>query len=268
MSSMLQVYFKQLSKVPLLTKEQEVELSKKIEVGDRRSRDHMVQANLRLVISIAKKYQNRGATLEDLIQEGNIGLMKAVDKFDWRRGCRFSTYGCWWIRQSIMRHLEDQSRTIRVPGHITGMYGKIKRVVDDYTHQFNCKPSAAEVAEILGLTEEKVESISRGGFFTVSMDSPGLSKSESDTLHRRLQDPFAHLPDMILEQKELMSEIKKVLTTLSAKEEKIIRLRFGITETPETNENFSVTSDELGDIIAEATKLESEHGKSHTTPKV
>ena len=268
MSSMLQTYFKQLSKVPLLTKEQEIELSKKIEVGDRRSRDHMVQANLRLVISIAKKYQNRGATLEDLIQEGNIGLMKAVDKFNWRRGCRFSTYGCWWIRQSIMRHLEDQSRTIRVPGHITGMYGKIKRVIDDYDKEFNCKPSAAEVAEILGLTEEKVETISRGGFFTVSMDAPGFSENEADNLHRRLEDPLAHRPDIILEQKELMAEIKKVLTTLSAKEEKIIRLRFGITEAPTNNENFSVTSEELSDIITEAGKLESVNGKSHTTAKV
>ncbi len=253
MASTLQPYFKQLSKNKLLTREQEVELSKKIEVGDTPSRNRMIESNLRLVISIAKKYQNRGASLEDLIQEGNIGLMKAVDKFDWRRGCRFSTYGCWWIRQSITRHLEDLGRTIRVPGHVTGLYVKIKRLTDEYEHEFNRKPTEPEIAEILGVTENQVKNVMRTNVFTISMDAtfPG-SDDNASNLHRKVQDCDAPRPDEILENAELLNHVREVLHTLDAKEEKIIRLRFGLSEKMNNpSEEFEITKEEMHEIIKE-----------------
>ena len=254
MASTLQPYFKELSKNKLLTKEQEIELSKKIEIGDSFSRNKMIESNLRLVISIAKKYQNRGATLEDLIQEGNIGLMKAVDKFDWRRGCRFSTYGCWWIRQSITRHLEDVGRTIRVPGHVTGLYIKIKRLTEEYEDEFGHKPTNPEVAEILGVTESQVDNVMKTNVCTISIDAafPNSDDAAND-MHRRLHDDSAPMPDEILEQEQLLNQVRGVLHTLDSKEEKIIRLRFGISEelTADSPE-FEITKDEMRRILNSA----------------
>lgn len=247
MATTLQTYFKQLSKGKLLTREQEVELSKKIEEGHRPSRDRMIESNLRLVISVAKKYQNRGASLEDLIQEGNIGLMKAVDKFDWRRGCRFSTYGCWWIRQSITRHLEDIGRTIRVPGHITGLYIKIKRLNEEYEHEFGTKPTDEEIAGILGVTVRQVKNVKRTNVSTVSIDAtfPG-GDSDSPSLHRKIEDDSAKQPDQVLERSELLEQVRDVLGSLTAKEEKIIRLRFGLSESDyNSTDKFKMSHDDM-----------------------
>ncbi len=251
MASTLQTYFKQLSGGKLLTREQEVELSKKIEKGDTRSRDRMIESNLRLVISVAKKYQNRGASLEDLIQEGNIGLMKAVDKFDWRRGCRFSTYGCWWIRQAITRHLEDVGRTIRVPGHITGLYIKIKRLVEEYEHEFGTKPTDEEISEILGITLSQVKNVRSTNVSTVSLDAtfPG-SDSDAPNMHRRIEDDLAEAPDEILEKRELLDQVREVLVSLTPKEEKIIRLRFGLSEQNDaTADEFKLSDEERAAAI-------------------
>ena len=263
MASTLQPYFKQLSKNKLLTREQEVELSKKIEVGDTPSRNRMIESNLRLVISIAKKYQNRGASLEDLIQEGNIGLMKAVDKFDWRRGCRFSTYGCWWIRQSITRHLEDLGRTIRVPGHVTGLYVKIKRLTDEYEREFDSKPTEAEIAAILGVTENQVKNVRRTNVFTISMDAafPGGDESGA-SMHRKIADVETPRPDEILERTELLNHVREVLHTLDAKEEKIIRLRFGLSEKlSNSSPEFKITDEEMHEIMSNnATPLSEKNG--------
>ena len=251
MASTLQPYFKELSKNKLLTKEQEVELSKKIEIGDSFSRNKMIESNLRLVISIAKKYQNRGVSLEDLIQEGNIGLMKAVDKFDWRRGCRFSTYGCWWIRQSITRHLEDASRTIRVPGHVTGLYVKIKRLRAEYEHEFGSQPTDTEIAEILGVTENQVANVMKTNVCTISMDTAFKGGEEtSSALHNRVEDATAPMPDEIFERHELLGHVRSVLCTLDGKEEKIIRLRFGLSEAMDnTSPQFEITKEEMRKIL-------------------
>lgn len=254
MATTLQTYFKQLSGGVLLTREQEVELSKKIEKGDKRSRDKMIESNLRLVISVAKKYQNRGVSLEDLIQEGNIGLMKAVDKFDWRRGCRFSTYGCWWIRQAITRHLEDIGRTIRVPGHITGLYIKIKKLTEEYEHEFGTKPTDEEIASILNITLSQVKNVMNTNVSTVSLDAtfPG-SDSDSANMHRRVEDQLAESPHETLEKRELLDHVRQVLSSLTPKEEKIIRLRFGLSE-PNDNESdeFKITDEEKAIAIRHA----------------
>ena len=252
MASTLQPYFKQLSKNKLLTREQEQSLAKKIEVGDSSSRNRMIESNLRLVISIAKKYQNRGVSLEDLIQEGNIGLMKAVDKFDWRRGCRFSTYGCWWIRQAITRHLEDVGRTIRVPGHVTGLYVKIKRLVDEYEHEFGEKPNNTEIAEILGVTESQIKNVMRTNVWTVSMDATFPGSESAADMHGKVCDNSVVQPDELLEQTELLQQVRGVLHTLDGKEEKIIRLRFGLSEKVDSKSaEFNITNEEMHTILSE-----------------
>jgi RNA polymerase primary sigma factor len=242
----LKTYFKGISKTPLLTAEQEVELSKRIEKGDKAARDKMIASNLKLVISTAKKYQNRGCYFEDLIQEGNIGLMKSVDKFDWRRGCRFSTYATWWIRQSIVRHLEDQSRTIRVPGHISSSYSKIQRAIREFRDEVNREPTIEEICEALGLTPDSVESVLQSMKFTLSLDALSSSSSDDErSLINKIEDEQIISPCRLVEDKELTSVIKESLSELTDREEKILRLRFGISEPDDDDENFPITVDEL-----------------------
>ena len=157
MSNILQSYFKDVSKGNLLTREQEVVLAKAIEQGDKFARDKMIESNLRLAVSIAKKYSNRGCALEDLIQESNIGLMKAVDRFDWRRGFKFSTYACWWIRQSVSRHVSMHRNTVRIPSHAASIAWKIKNLNAEYEKEFGQLPTVSELSDLLGVSESMIE---------------------------------------------------------------------------------------------------------------
>ena len=159
MSDSLSAFFKSVGKTPLLSREQEVELSKKIEAGDERARRHMINANLRLAISIAKKYQNKGCSLEDLIQESSIGLIKAVDRFDWRRGFKFSTYACWWIKQSVRKHVASHGNSVKLPSHARGLLWKMRQYREEYEEEFGTEPSTKELAALLGVSPSTLMAI-------------------------------------------------------------------------------------------------------------
>jgi len=234
----LKPYFREMSKTPLLNRELEVQLSKQIEQGNEAARTRMIKSNLRLVVSIAKKYQNRGCSLEDLIQEGNIGLMKSVDKFDWRRGCRFSTYATWWIKQSISRHLEDQSKTIRVPSHITSVYAKIRQLTEEYMEEFGIEPSTEELSDLLGVTQSIVKSATNVGRVTLSLDAPRGGNEEMDLLGNYIEDESSVPPDVILENQQTMNLIRGALGSLSDREEKVLRMRFGISESGDNFDDY------------------------------
>lgn len=247
----LKVFFKDVGKTDLLTRDEEVQLAKRIESGDRRARDKMIQANIRLAISIAKKYQNKGCPLEDLIQEANIGLMKAVDRFDWRRGFKFSTYGCWWIKQAVMRHLATHSSQIRLPSHAKGMLWRMKKVAAEYEDTFGVPPDQKELAELLGVTAETMRSIILAASTPMSIDdkikySKGSSgPSEGRSLADVIPDTTAAHPGDRLDKEKIIEAIQKSLHTLSEREEKIIRLRFGISEDIANHNDFPITNKEV-----------------------
>ena len=222
-------YFSQVGKTKLLTREEEVELSKKIEQGDKRARDRMIEANLRLAISIAKKYSKNGANMEDLIQESSMGLIKAVDRFDWRRGFKFSTYACWWIKQSVRQYVSSSTSSVRMPTYAKGILWKMRQAIDEYKEEFGSQPTTTELAAILGVSEETLESITSCSGSTSSLDS-GSSGDEDDSrrLHEKIQDEGYEMPDDAIDAARLGVAIQEALKTLSPKEERVIRLRFGL----------------------------------------
>ena len=250
----LKVFFKDVGKTNLLTRDEEVSLAKRIEAGDKRARDRMISANIRLAISIAKKYQNKGCPLEDLIQEANIGLMKAVDRFDWRRGFKFSTYGCWWIKQAVMRHLATHSSQIRLPSHAKGMLWRMKKIATEYEETFGIAPNNSELAELLGVTTETMRSIILAASTPVSIDdkikySRGSGgPSEGRSLADVIPDNNARHPGDRLDKEKIVAAIQQSLHTLSEREEKIIRLRFGISEDPTDHGSFPVTTKEVKNL--------------------
>ena len=253
----LTAFFKDVGKTKLLTREEEVELSKRIEKGDKGARDHMIAANIRLAISIAKKYQNRGCSLEDLIQEANIGLMKAVDRFDWRRGFKFSTYGCWWIKQSVMRHIASTSNSIRLPSHAKGMLWKMKKFASEYEEEFGTAPSQEELAELLGVTLDSMRAIIDAAGTPISLDSTiSYGGSSGPSTGRKLSDVIpdhdAKDPGDKLDQEKITEVVRAALGSLSDREEKILRLRFGISEDPKDHNSFPITGRELNSVKGRA----------------
>jgi RNA polymerase primary sigma factor len=250
----LKIFFKDVGRTKLLTRDEEVSLAKLIETGDNKARDRMIQANIRLAISIAKKYQNKGCSLEDLIQEANIGLMKAVDRFDWRRGFKFSTYGCWWIKQSVMRHLATHSSQIRLPSHAKGMLWKMKRVAAEYEDAFGQPPSQVELADLLGVTPETMKAITIAASTPLSIDdkikySGGSGgPSEGRSLADVIPDNNASHPGDRLDKEKIVEVIQKSLHMLSEREEKIIRLRFGISDDVTNHSSLPITRRELKNI--------------------
>ena len=235
--SSLDSYFKQVGKSKLLTREQEVSLAKRIEKGDKLAREKMIESNLRLAISIAKKYYRSGCSMDDLIQESNIGLMKAVEKFDWRRGFKFSTYASWWIKQSVRRHISSNKSAVRVPAHASSLIYKINQVVKEYEEEFGDRPNIEEISDILGVTENMVK---------VSLDSIRLQHLVSldaqigEEGGRKIQESIAnpndvHLDDLI-DRRKTIEHIAASLSRLSQREEQILRLRFGIFEVSDPNE--------------------------------
>jgi len=236
MASTLDIYMKDVGRRSLLTREDEVRLSKRIEKGDHEARKIMIESNLRLAISIAKKYYRSGCSMEDLIQESNIGLMKAVEKFDWRRGFKFSTYASWWIKQSVGRYVSMHKNTIRVPSHASSLSWKVKCLTDEYEEEFRTKPTIDELSEILGVTSSMIKSsmesmklnslLSIDGYFNDDESGRSLLESIED-------ESSTHLDDMI-DSAKIRSQIVNSLAKLSQREEQVLRLRFGIDDVTNT----------------------------------
>tara|TARA_R110002060_G_C2089668_1_gene97018 strand:+ start:114 stop:848 length:735 start_codon:yes stop_codon:yes gene_type:complete len=242
MSNVLTYYFKDVSRYELLTREEEITLSQAIEKGDRLARDRMIQSNLRLAISIAKKYSKMGCPLEDLIQESNIGLMKAVDRFDWRRGFKFSTYASWWIKQSVSRHLTSHKSTVRVPAHASGLIWKIKRICREYEDEFRHQPTISEIADLLGVTEAMVKLSQESAAIqnSISLDAALGDEKNGRRFEEIISDSNSESPDDLIDRQKTLNIIKNSLSKLSSREEKILRLRFGIYEDIENDEAFNV----------------------------
>lgn len=239
MDSSLSAYFAHSGKFDLLTKDQEVALAKRIELGDQQARNIMIESNLRLAISIAKKYAKYGSNLEDLIQESNIGLIKAVEKFDWRKGFKFSTYATWWIKQSVTRSLTKESTQLKVPAHTLANSRKVWAIQKEYRENFGCEPSIDEIAEILGISAKHVlQAIkSSKAKYVISIDTP-VNDEYGRTLGETIEDErYAHI-DTILDNQKVRSAIVNSLSSLTKREELVLRLRFGIEDVSEDDSNI------------------------------
>jgi len=246
MSGLLDVYMKDVGKSPLLTREQEVELCKKIEKGDKLARQVMIESNLRLAISIAKRYYRTGCAMEDLIQESNIGLMKAVERFDWRRGFKFSTYASWWIKQSVSRYVASHKNTVRVPSHAISLAYKVKNLIKEYEDEFGSIPTSSEISDILGVTESMVklslESLKLNNI--ISIDTPIGDPDSGRSLGDMIEDTASVSVDDVLDNQKMRSAIVSSLSRLSKREEQVLRLRFGITDI-ENPEEFEIKKGEI-----------------------
>ena len=248
----LQLFLKDIGKVDLLTASQEVELAKKIERGDHYAKQCMVEANLRLVVSIAKRYRNQGLPFLDLIQEGTIGLVRAAEKFDYRKGFKFSTYATWWIRQAVARALADKSRTIRMPVHVVEKLNKIVRSERKLRGELGREPTAIEIGRELDLSAEEVEQIRRSSQLPVSLEKPVGDDEESEFGHF-LTDETAPLPEESAEQALRRDTLKQILCSLSPREQKILEMRYGLDgEQPRTLDEvgraFNVTRERIRQI--------------------
>ncbi len=220
-------YLDQLGGGPLLTAEEELDLARRIEAGDQAARRRLMRANLRLVVSIARRYQNRGMPLDDLIEEGNLGLMRAVEKFDYRKGCRFSTYATWWIRQSVLRSIADEGRTVRMPVHMVEIFNKILGQRREFRVRENRDPSVPELARLLDLTEARVKAVLDAARDPVSLDLP--VGDDDSALGDLVADADAPEPAGAAEARESFREVERRLPLLDSRCEKILRMRYGLT---------------------------------------
>jgi RNA polymerase primary sigma factor len=254
----LQLFLKDIGKVDLLTAAQEVELAKRIERGDHGAKQEMVEANLRLVVSIAKRYRNQGLPFLDLIQEGTIGLVRAAEKFDYRKGFKFSTYATWWIRQAVARALADKARTIRMPVHVVEKLNKIVRSERKLRAELCREPTADEIARDLDLPIEEVEQIQRSAQTPVSLEKPVGDEEESEFGHF-LTDENVPLPDEAAEVAMRKETLRKILSTLSHRERRVLELRYGLDgEHPRTldevGRTFNVTRERIRQIENQSLK--------------
>jgi RNA polymerase primary sigma factor len=224
----VRMYLQRIGRVPLLTREDEIRLARRIEQNDMAAKNALVEANLRLVVSIAKRYQNRGLTLLDLIQEGNMGLIRAVEKFDWRRGFKFSTYATWWIRQAMTRALADQSRTIRIPVHMVERMNKVHAARRQLSQRLEREPTAAEIAAKLELPEHKVDELLKMGQEPVSLESPVGTGEEAAELADFIADDVGDRPLEVVARQLRDTDVQAVLDTLSDRERAVIELRYGL----------------------------------------
>jgi RNA polymerase primary sigma factor len=250
MSEALQTYFNRVGKYPLLTREQEVSLAKKIESGDRHAKDMMIQSNLRLAISIAKKYYGKGCSLEDLIQESNMGLIKAVDRFDWRKGFKFSTYAYWWIKQSVRTHVASQGSDIKLPAHTRNLLWKMNETIREYEDEFDQKPSFDEVASALGIPINTLMSMIKcSSQMSLDANIKDRSGGAGRKIAEVIPDERSNNIEDLLDSVKIKGVMRKALRTLTSREENIIRLRFGIGEVSnDLKSNFNLTPDELSKV--------------------
>jgi RNA polymerase primary sigma factor len=254
----LQLFLKDIGRVPLLTAAQEVELAKRIERGDHSAKQAMVEANLRLVVSIAKRYRNQGLPFLDLIQEGTIGLVRAAEKFDHRKGFKFSTYATWWIRQAVARALADKARTIRMPVHVVEKLNKIVRTERTMRAKLGREPSSAEIGRELELSAEEVEQIRRSAQTPVSLEKPVGDEEESEFGHF-LTDETQPLPDEVAEEAMRKEALRGILDSLSPRERRVLELRYGLDgEQPRTldevGRTFNVTRERIRQIENQSLK--------------
>ena len=254
----IQMYLREIGKVPLLTAEEEVMLSKRKDWGDLEAKKKLIEANLRLVVSIAKRFTGRSLSLLDLIQEGNIGLFRAVEKFDYRKGYKFSTYATWWIRQAITRSLADQSRTIRIPVHMVETLNKFQQVQRRLTQSLGREPMPEEIAAEMGEDIDKIHYIIKISQSTVSLESQVGDEDDKDsTLGDFIEDQKTLSPSRVAGLRLLHSHIKKVLKKLNPREQKILRIRFGLEDgmahtLEEVGQKFNVTRERIRQIEAKA----------------
>ncbi len=254
----LQLFLKDVGRVDLLTAAQEVELAKRIERGDHRAKQEMVEANLRLVVSIAKRYRNQGLPFLDLIQEGTIGLVRAAEKFDYRKGFKFSTYATWWIRQAVARALADKARTIRMPVHVVEKLNKIVRSERKLRAELGREPAAVEIARDLELTSDEVEQIRRTAQSPVSLEKPVGDEEESEFGHF-ITDESVPLPEEAAEVTLRKETLEKILSQLSQRERRVLELRYGLNgEHPRTLDEvgraFNVTRERIRQIENQSLK--------------
>lgn len=252
----VKLYLREIGRVPLLSTEEEIELAVKISEGDEKAKQRLTEANLRLVVSIAKKYVGRGMYFLDLIQEGNVGLIKAVDKFDYQKGFKFSTYATWWIRQAITRAIADQARTIRIPVHMVETINRLKKVQSQLLHENGFEPSEELIAEKMELPVERVREIMRVAQEPVSMETP-IGPEEDSRLVDFIRDEDALAPDEAALKTITNEDIDGVLKTLTPREESVIRLRFGLKDgrchtLEEVGSEFNVTRERIRQIEAKA----------------
>ena len=253
----VRMYLKEIGKVPLLTAEEEIELAKKMEHGDQEAKKRLAEANLRLVVSIAKRYVGRGMLFLDLIQEGNMGLVKAVEKFDYTKGFKFSTYATWWIRQAITRAIADQARTIRIPVHMVETINKLTRIQRQLVQDLGRDPTAEEIAEKMeNITPEKVREIQKIALEPVSLETP-IGEEDDSHLGDFIEDKETLSPDEYANNQLLKDEINTVLQGLTEREEKVLRLRFGLLDgrtrtLEEVGKEFNVTRERIRQIEAKA----------------
>ena len=255
----VKVYLKEIGRVPLLTPEEEIDLALKIQAGGpdgEKAKQRLSEANLRLVVSIAKRYVGRGMQFLDLIQEGNLGLIKAVEKFDHTKGFKFSTYATWWIRQAITRAIADQARTIRIPVHMVETINKVKKVSSQLLHEYGHDPSAEEIAVRLDMSVDKVREIMRVAQEPVSLETP-IGEEEDSHLGDFIPDDDAPVPAEAASQTLLKEQLADVLKTLTPREEKVLRLRFGLEDgrprtLEEVGKEFNVTRERIRQIEAKA----------------
>lgn len=252
----VKLYLKEIGRVPLLSSDEEIELAKKIIEGDEAAKKRLAEANLRLVVSIAKRYVGRGMYFLDLIQEGNVGLIKAVEKFDYTKGFKFSTYATWWIRQAITRAIADQARTIRIPVHMVETINRLKKAQSQLLHENGREPSEEQIAEAMDLPIERVREIMRVAQETVSMETP-IGPEEDSRLMDFIRDEDALAPDEAALKTITNEDIDSVLKTLTPREEAVIRLRFGLEDgrchtLEQVGLEFHVTRERIRQIEAKA----------------
>jgi len=252
----VKVYLKEIGRVPLLSAEEEVELAIKMNEGDDKARKRLSEANLRLVVSIAKRYVGRGMQFLDLIQEGNLGLIKAVEKFDHTKGFKFSTYATWWIRQAITRAIADQARTIRIPVHMVETINKVKKVNSQLLHRNGHEPTSEQIAEELDMPVDKVREIMRVAQEPVSLETP-IGEEEDSHLGDFIPDDDAPAPSDVASHTMLKEQLSEVLSTLTPREEKVLKLRFGLEDgrsrtLEEVGKEFNVTRERIRQIEAKA----------------
>ncbi|MGF7143709.1 RNA polymerase primary sigma factor [Anaerotaenia torta] len=252
----VRMYLKEIGKVPLLNADEEIELARKMEDGDDYSKKRLAEANLRLVVSIAKRYVGRGMLFLDLIQEGNLGLIKAVEKFDYRKGYKFSTYATWWIRQAITRAIADQARTIRIPVHMVETINKLTRVQRQLLQELGREPSPEEISEVMNMPVDRVREIQKISQEPVSLETP-IGEEEDSHLGDFIQDDNVPVPADAAAFTLLKEQLVEVLGTLTEREQKVLRLRFGLDDgrartLEEVGKEFNVTRERIRQIEAKA----------------
>ncbi len=252
----VRMYLKDIGKIPLLTPEEEVELAKRASEGDEAAKRKLVESNLRLVVSVAKKYVGRGLLFLDLIQEGNLGLIRAVEKFDYRKGYKFSTYATWWIRQAITRAIADQARTIRIPVHMVETINKIIRTERELTQKLDREPTTEEIAEAAGLSPEKVEEALKVAQEPMSLEMP-IGEEEDSHLGDFIENKDVPSPSEVAASEVLKEQLKKILETLSDRERRVLEMRFGLADgrpytLEEVGKAFNVTRERIRQIEGKA----------------